>query len=166
MLPKNTNPERHQTLRTLARRGYYQEWLDSQVSDALIAANEILALEGDAVYERLLAFHHSDRRNDGRLTEREMNRYEQLTDGGWWFGTVSVRTGELTGYGCFKPDNPRENPENGKPIKYESPLGAKPELLAFNIPQEIWLQISERYLIPIGDYTNFYQMEKISLVMP
>jgi hypothetical protein len=47
--------DRPQTLHQLAQRGYYQEWLDSQVSDALITANEILALEGDAVYERLLA---------------------------------------------------------------------------------------------------------------
>ena len=134
-----------------------KEWLDSKVAQSLIQANELLSIAGESIYEYLLNFANPERRNDGRLSDKELRRYEHCTDGGWWFGSVSVRTGEPTDYGCFKPDNPRENPEDGKPIKYESPLGSKPQLLAFKIPPEIWQKVSERYLVPIGYYTNFYQ---------
>ena len=136
---------------------HYQEWLHSCVDKELIEANEIFSLDGDNVYEYLLAFHEAQRRNDGRLTNAELARHDHCRDGGYWFGSVDVRTGEDSDYGCFKPDNPRENPENGKTIKYESPLGSTPQLFAFHVPPSIWKKISERYLVPIGVYTNIYK---------
>ena len=136
---------------------HYQEWLNSSVDKELIEANEIFSLDGDNVYEYLLAFHEAQRRNDGRLTNAELARHDHCRDGGYWFGSVDVRTGEDSDYGCFKPDNPRENPENGKPIKYESPLGSTPQLFAFHVPPSIWKKISDRYCVPIGVYTNIYK---------
>lgn len=135
---------------------HYQEWLSSCVDGELIQVNEIRSVEGDDVYDYLLGLYDAKRRNDGRLTNSEMRRYDHCREGGWWFGSVSVRDGQTNLYGCFKPDNPRENPENGKPIKYEAPKGSKPQLLAFEISPKIWQKISDRYGVPIGIYTNFY----------
>ncbi len=135
---------------------HYQEWLSSCVDGELIQANNIRSVEGDGVYDYLLGCTEADRRNDGRLTNQELKRYDHCRDGGWWFYSVSVRDGSTTEYGCFKPDNPRENAENGQPIKYEAPKGSKPQLLAFEITPKIWKMISDRYRVPIGLYTNFY----------
>ena len=135
---------------------HYQEWLSSCVDGELIQANNIRSVEGDGVYDYLLGCTEADRRNDGRLTNQELKRYDHCRDGGWWFYSVSVRDGSTTEYGCFKPDHPRENSENGQLIKYEAPKGSKPEILAFEITPKIWKKISDRYGVPIGVYVNFY----------
>lgn len=153
----NTTPRTKTENQYRLKQNHYQEWLDSSVAESLIQANDLFSLEGDEVYEYLLAFHEAERLNNGRLSTSELSRYDHCRDGGWWFTSVDIKTGEPTEYGCFKPDNPRENPENGKPIKYEAPLGSKPQLLALKIPPPIWQKISERYFVPIGIYTNFYQ---------
>ncbi len=153
----NTTPSIPTTDGYRLNPSHYQEWLNSSVDKDLIEANEIFSIDGDKVYDYLLAFHEAQRRNDGRLSNADLARHDHCRDGGWWFGSVNVRTGEHTSYGCFKPDNPRENPENGKTIKYEAPLGSTPQLFAFHVPPSIWKKISERYLVPIGVYTNIYK---------
>ena len=48
---------------------HYQEWLNSSVDKDLIEVNEIFSLDGDNVYDYLLAFHEAQRRNmDDSLT--------------------------------------------------------------------------------------------------
>ncbi|MGK7887443.1 MAG: hypothetical protein AB4057_22795, partial [Crocosphaera sp.] len=42
---------------------HYQEWLNSSVDKELIEANSIFSIDGDNVYEYLLAFHEAQRRN-------------------------------------------------------------------------------------------------------
>ena len=132
------------------------EWLESQVDPLLIESNPIESITGNEVYERLLAFSNLERRNDLRLTDKELDRYEQVAEGGWWFSSYDPLTGKKNGFGCFKPDNPRWI--DGKPLKYESPLNSTPKLLLFeHIPVELWQRIADRCLVPIGEYENFYQ---------
>lgn len=134
---------------------HYDEWKNSCVNDVLL--NNVRSLAGDGVYEYLLSFSEAERRNDGRLTEKFLRQYAHCTDGGWWFASVSVRTGQANDYGCFKPDNPRESGENGKLIKYETPLNAGSQLFAFDVTKPIWDKISDHCGVDKGRSAHFYQ---------
>jgi hypothetical protein len=67
---------------------HYQEWKDSCVDEGIINLN-VRSLDKTTPYEDLLyGLNTSERRNDGRLRDKWMNRYSHLWDGGWWCGTV------------------------------------------------------------------------------
>ena len=61
-----------------------QEWLNSCVDEALIRLN-VISLSGYQPYEYLCyGLPNSERRNDGRLRDKWLQRYSHTEEGGWW----------------------------------------------------------------------------------
>ena len=78
-----------------------QEWLDSSVSQSIIDLN-VLSLKDFEPYDRILyGIEDSDRRNDGRIRDRLLNRYQHLEEGGWWVSGKDILTGEDSQWGQF-----------------------------------------------------------------
>lgn len=124
------------------------EWQKSVICKELIELN-LKSIEGNAVYEAMFSFSEPDRRNDGRLRDKDLKRYEVPALGGWIVYTINVLTGEKSLFFQFKPDEPYcyTDPESGKEkiIKYESPKGSKASenILALAIDEKTWQKIGE-----------------------
>nr|MDJ0728215.1 DUF3854 domain-containing protein [Prochloraceae cyanobacterium] len=95
-------------------------------------------------------------RNDGRLTDKWLDRYRHCETGGWWCSGVDIVTGAESDWGQFKPDSPRTYQEKKgfgqtktKTIKYESPPKAKTEIYALRITLEIWQEIAQLNNVPM-----------------
>ena len=128
-----------------------KEWERSAIAPEIIEANLHSVEpfiptpydEGDELPEALYLLNleaditNADRRNDGRLTDKEMRRFygKHLTDGGWWSQGFDLITGERSLFGCYKPDSPRWDYEKGKPIKYEHPKGMSSGVFVPAIPK-------------------------------
>ncbi|MGK7941687.1 MAG: plasmid replication protein, CyRepA1 family [Crocosphaera sp.] len=123
---------------------YQQEWLNSCVDEKLIELN-VRALEGTAPSEYLLYSDELSRRNDGRLSNTILKRYQHTEQGGWWCSGVDVITGENDLWGCFKPQQPRLSYQQGKPIKYEHPPQTPTGIFALKVPLHLWSTIAQQY---------------------
>jgi P4 family phage/plasmid primase-like protien len=125
------------------------EWQKSGISDELIEIN-LISIQGNAVYEAVFDFTEPDRRNDGRLRDKDLKRYEDPAKGGWIFYTIDVATGQKSDFFQFKPDEPHHyiEKDSGKEkiIKYETPKGARAseQVLALKITEQTWQKIGER----------------------
>ncbi|MGK7947503.1 MAG: plasmid replication protein, CyRepA1 family [Xenococcaceae cyanobacterium] len=124
------------------------EWKASCVDEELTRLN-VLPLNGSCPSEYLLYSDAIPRRNDGRISEGFLQRYEHTTEGGWWCSGIDVLTGEEDTWGCFKPDIPRLSQNQGKAIKYEHPPKAPTSLFALKVPLHLWEKIANRYGISI-----------------
>ncbi|MDJ0902588.1 MAG: DUF3854 domain-containing protein [Xenococcus sp. MO_188.B8] len=124
------------------------EWLESSVDEQLTTLN-LISLSGFTTYEYLLyGLPDSERRNDGRLRDKWLNRYSTLEDGGWWSsGLDPLNNWSKMQWGRFKPDNPRIIGSKSKPIKYESPPKVANRVTYFDVPQHIWDKVAKRYSI-------------------
>ncbi|GFE69073.1 plasmid replication protein, CyRepA1 family [Chroococcus sp. FPU101] len=120
---------------------HFQEWVDSAIAPELISLN-LKSLTGTQGYDELLYSDQLPRRNTGRLSDNYLKRYEHLEEGGWYCGTINPITGSESLWGCFKPDKPRINSENGKPIKYEHPPKVPTEAFFLRVTWEIGLKIA------------------------
>ncbi|MDJ0657966.1 MAG: DUF3854 domain-containing protein [Crocosphaera sp.] len=125
---------------------HQQEWLNSCVDEQLIELN-VTALEGVYPSEHLLYSDELPRRNDGRLTNNILKRYEHTEQGGWWCSGVDVMTGDRDLWGCFKPQQPRLSYGQGKLIKYEHPPQTATGIFALRVPLHLWLTIAQQYQI-------------------
>ncbi len=125
---------------------HIQEWLASCVDEKIISLN-VKFLSGYSPHEYLLyGLPDSDRRNDGRLRDKWLNRYAPLEDGGWWVsGLDPLNNWQPMMWGRFKPDNPRIIGSKNKPIKYESPPKVANRVTYFDIPPHIWDKVAKRY---------------------
>ena len=125
---------------------HLEEWKKSCVDEKLTFLN-LISLIGFTVYEYLLyGLPDSERRNDGRLRDKWLNRYAHLPDGGWWVSGLDPLNNWLPmEWGRFKPDNPRLCGKKNKPIKYESPPKVANRVTYFNLPAHIWDKIAARY---------------------
>ena len=66
------------------------EWRASAVNDDITKLN-VIYLSGTDPYEYLLfALPRCERRNDGRLRDKWLNRYEHCDRGGWWCSGIDV----------------------------------------------------------------------------
>ena len=63
--------------------GHEQEWLNSCVDRQLIELN-VKTLKGTSSSEYLLYSDELTRRNNGRLSNSILKRYEHVEEGGWW----------------------------------------------------------------------------------
>jgi hypothetical protein len=101
---------------------HLQEWLNSCVDEEIIALN-VRSLSGTTPYEYLLYSPKISRRNDGRLRDRDLKKYQHIELGGWWCSGVDpLNNYVLMMWGCFKPDHPRRDRQKiHKLIKYEHP---------------------------------------------
>jgi len=123
---------------------HLQEWAASAVDPQLTRLN-VLELNGDRAYDFLLYGDDLPRRNDGRLRAGLLERYAHLEQGGWWCSGIDLLSGEADVWGCFKPQQPRLNPDSGKVIKYEHPPKVATGLFALRVTLPIWQRIADRY---------------------
>ena len=125
---------------------HLEEWKKSCVDEKLTFLN-LISLVGFTVYEYLLyGLPNSERRNDGRLRDKWLNRYAHLPDGGWWVsGLDPFNNWQPMEWGRFKPDNPRLCGKKNKSIKYESPPKVANRVTYFNLPAHLWDRVAARY---------------------
>ena len=122
------------------------EWNQSSVDPSLTTLN-ISSLSGLTTHEYLLyALPDKDRRNDGRLRDKFLKRYQHLEHGGWYIAGLDPDTNwvDVMVWGRYKPDQPRTG-SNGKLVKYESPPKTPNRVTYFRIPLHIWNRIAARY---------------------
>ena len=122
------------------------EWRTSSVDEQLTTLN-LISLSGFTTYDYLLyGLPDTERRNDGRLRDKWLNRYAPLEDGGWWVSGLDPLNNWLPmQWGRYKPDNPRIIGSKSKPIKYESPPKVGNRVTYFDVPQHIWDKVAKRY---------------------
>ena len=125
---------------------HFTEWRDSSVDRHLTTLN-ISSLSGLTTHDYLLyALPDKDRRNDGRLRDKFLKRYQHLEHGGWYIAGLDPDTNwvSVMVWGRAKPDQPRTG-SNGKLVKYESPPKTPNRVTYFRIPLHIWNQVASRY---------------------
>ncbi|MEM8779240.1 MAG: plasmid replication protein, CyRepA1 family [Cyanobacteria bacterium P01_G01_bin.49] len=123
-----------------------QEWLNSCVDEQLINLN-VTALQGTSPSDYLLYSETLPRRNDGRINDTLLKRYEHTEQGGWWCSGIDVMTGKNDLWGCFKPNQPRLSYDDHRPIKYEHPPQTPTGIFALKVPLHLWEQLAQRYQI-------------------
>jgi hypothetical protein len=122
------------------------EWSDSSVDHKLTTLN-LISLSGLTTYDYLLyALPQKDRRNDGRLRDKFLQRYQHLEHGGWYIAGLDPDTNwiDVMAWGRLKPDCPRTD-SNGKTVKYESPPKTPNRVTYFRVPLHLWNQVAARY---------------------
>ncbi|MEY4517471.1 MAG: hypothetical protein RLZZ499_70 [Cyanobacteriota bacterium] len=123
------------------------EWQNSSVDEQLTTLN-LISLSGFVTYDYLLyGLDSKERRNDGRLRDKWLNRYAAIAEGdSWWVsGLDPLNNWQKMIWGRLKPDNPRIINSKNKPIKYESPPHVANRVTYFDIPQHIWDKVAQRY---------------------
>ena len=123
---------------------HQQEWLNSCVDEQVIELN-VTTLEGMSPCEHLLYSDELPRRNDGRLSNHILQRYQHTELGGWWCSGIDVMSGEDDLWGCFKPKQPRLSYDRGKPIKYEHPPQTPTGIFALRVPLHLWATIAQQH---------------------
>jgi hypothetical protein len=123
---------------------HFQEWCSSTVDPDIIRLN-VFSLESTDPLEYLLyALPPSERRNDGRLRDKWLTKYAHTESGGWWCSGIDILTLKPSEWGCFKPNQPRQN-QKDKPIKYEHPPKTDTEIFALRLSDRVWDKIARRY---------------------
>ncbi|NJK57596.1 MAG: DUF3854 domain-containing protein [Pleurocapsa sp. SU_5_0] len=126
------------------------EWRDSSVDEKLTTLN-ITSLSGLTTYDYLLyALPDKDRRNDGRLRDKLLRRYQHLEHGCWYIAGLDPESNwiDVMVWGRAKPDAPRFD-SSGKIIKYESPPKTPNRVTYFRVPIHLWYQVASRYGIKL-----------------
>ena len=130
-----------------------QEWRESCVSDAIIAANVIYA-EGDEAVDLLtqqaiegMGGHAAQYATGPVINLRK--RYKNAEAGGWWVsGLDPLNNWQRMDWGQLKPVEPRENSKKpGEFIKYEPPAGV-PTRAIFLDGEVNWQQTQADILAP------------------
>ena len=125
---------------------HLDEWNQSSVDPKLTTLN-VTSLSGLTTYDYLLyALPDKDRRNDGRLRDKFLKRYQHLEHGGWYIAGLDPDTNwiDVMAWGRLKPDAPRTG-SNGKLVKYESPPKTPNRVTYFRVPLHLWNQVAARY---------------------
>ena len=129
---------------------YLLEWKASSVDEKLTNLN-VVSLQGTSPAEYLLYSNSIPRRNDGRISERFLQRYAHTDAGGWWCSGIDVLSGEEDIWGCFKPEQPRIAGDCHKLIKYEHPPKTSTGLFALKVPHHLWQKIAENAGVKITE---------------
>lgn len=127
---------------------YLREWGQSGVIEELTQLN-VIALDSYRPLEYLLYADGLPRRNDGRLSDRILQRYDHLLAGGWWCSGVDLLTGKEDTWGCFKPIEPRFTSDQRKVIKYEHPPQVPTGIFALRVSLSVWEKIAQRHGLSI-----------------
>ncbi|MTJ23073.1 DUF3854 domain-containing protein, partial [Dolichospermum sp. UHCC 0352] len=148
---------------------HYQELLNSGIDPGIIALN-FQSLDGNITHEYLLS-DALEKLGDGKQTPhssqyttsevaRIFKMYNHTLAGGWWCAGVDpLNNYAPMEWGCFKPDFPRLdfNKKDNKPVKYEHPYKCSNRAFFLRVPKGIWQMMSDRYGVPIGDYTECWE---------
>ncbi|QSV53618.1 MAG: DUF3854 domain-containing protein [Dolichospermum sp. UKL201] len=109
------------------------------------------SLQGISAYEYLLISDKLPRTNTGMIKNAWLQRYTHVTEGGWWCsGLDPLNNWHKMEWGCFKPNQPRQN-QKGKPIKYEHPPSTPTRIFCLRISLQIWQQVGQRYNLAIPE---------------
>ncbi|WP_066426198.1 plasmid replication protein, CyRepA1 family [Anabaena sp. 4-3] len=128
---------------------HLEELIKSSGIDLALTQLNFKTLTGVAALECLLISEHLPRTNTGMVKTGWLQRYSHAGAGGWWCsGLDPLNNWEAMEWGCFKPNQPRQN-QNGKPIKYEHPPSTPTRLFCLRVTLGIWEKISQRYNIAI-----------------
>ncbi|MHC5917339.1 MAG: plasmid replication protein, CyRepA1 family, partial [Nostoc sp.] len=139
-------------IETDSQAKHLTEWLGSGVDEEIFHLNA-RSLHGTTPYEYLLYSPKISRRNDGRLRDRDLKKYQHIELGGWWCSGVDpLNEYALMMWGCFKPDHPRRDRQKiHKFIKYEHPFREETRAFFLLVPNRIWVKVSNRSGIPITE---------------
>ncbi|BAY77466.1 hypothetical protein NIES25_39280 [Nostoc linckia NIES-25] len=156
---------------------HLEELVKSSGIDLHLVQLNFQSLQGVAAYEYLLISELLPRTNTGMVKSTWLQRYAHITEGGWWCsGLDPLNNWQMMEWGCFKPNQPRQN-NKGKSIKYEHPPSTPTRVFCLRVTLQIWQQVAGRYNLPMpdnitinpdGEARGFWQwvMEKnISLII-
>ncbi len=59
-------------------------------------------------------------------------------------GLDPLNNWQMMEWGCFKPNQPRQN-QNGKSIKYEHPPSTPTRVFCLRVTLQVWQQVAGRY---------------------
>ncbi len=129
-----------------------QKELAASGIDSHLAEEEILTPEGDRCLDSFFfALPPDERRNDGRLLEKWMKKYELIyKHGGMSFHGVDPLTGERTECISFKPNVPI-SPDR----KYENPPGAEVQAFYPGMTYELWKVTADRFKVALPQGFTF-----------
>jgi Domain of unknown function (DUF3854) len=109
-------------------------------------------VRGQEVYELLLSEAKGNKgawADQGIVTapvKRLLDRYECLTEGGWWVSGVDpLNNWEPMAWGQFKGDRPRMDGQTGKPLKYNAPEGTPTRIFAPRLTYLNSAKVANRY---------------------
>ncbi|MEY3401165.1 MAG: hypothetical protein RLZZ86_780, partial [Cyanobacteriota bacterium] len=109
------------------------------------------SLQSTNAYEYLLISDKLPRTNTGMIKSAWLQRYTHITEGGWWCsGLDPLNNWHKMEWGCFKPNQPRQN-QKGKSIKYEHPPSTATRIFCLRISLEIWQQVGQLYNLEIPE---------------
>ena len=109
------------------------------------------SLQGISAYEYLLISDQLPRTNTGMIRNAWLQRYYHVTAGGWWCsGLDPLNNWHNMEWGCFKPNQPRQN-QKGKSIKYEHPPSTPTRIFCLRIPLQIWQEVGQRYNLSLPE---------------
>jgi len=118
--------------------------------DITLASLNFRTLSGTDAYEYLLISECIRRTNTGMVSTGWLRRYTHVKHGGWWCAGLDPQNNwQLMEWGCFKPNNPRQ--DQGKSIKYEHPPSTPTRVFCLKVPLFIWRQVSERYNVTMPE---------------
>ena len=109
------------------------------------------SLQGISAYEYLLISDQLPRTNTGMIRNAWLQRYYHVTAGGWWCsGLDPLNNWHNMEWGCFKPNQPRQN-QKGKSIKYEHPPSTPTRIFCLRISLQIWQEVGQRYNLSLPE---------------
>jgi hypothetical protein len=109
------------------------------------------SLQGISAYEYLLISDQLPRTNTGMIRNAWLQRYHHVTAGGWWCsGLDPLNNWHNMEWGCFKPNQPRQN-QKGKSIKYEHPPSTPTRIFCLRISLQIWQEVGQRYNLSLPE---------------
>ncbi|MEH1799514.1 MAG: plasmid replication protein, CyRepA1 family [Nostoc sp.] len=145
---------------------HLEELVKSSGIDLHLVHLNFRSLQGVTAYEYLLISELLPRTNTGMVKSSWLQRYAHITEGGWWCsGLDPLNNWQMMEWGCFKPNQPRQN-HNGKSIKYEHPPSTPTRVFCLRVTLQVWQQVAGRYnlvmpenitITPDGEAGGFWQ---------
>ncbi|MBW4612682.1 MAG: DUF3854 domain-containing protein [Desmonostoc vinosum HA7617-LM4] len=128
---------------------HLEELVKSSGIDLHLTQLNFTTLQGVNVYEYLLISELLPRTNTGMVKSGWLQRYNHITAGGWWCsGLDPLNNWQMMEWGCFKPNQPRQN-QKGKSIKYEHPPSTPTRVFCLRVSLPVWEQVAQRYNLPL-----------------
>lgn len=133
---------------------HLDELVNGSGIDLHIASLNFSSLQDGNAYDYLLISEQLPRTNTGMVRANWLQRYAHVESGGWWCsGLDPLRDWDGMEWGCFKPNQPRQN-EKGKTIKYEHPPSTPTRIFCLRTTQEIWRRVGQRYNVNLPENLN------------
>ncbi|MCC5599311.1 plasmid replication protein, CyRepA1 family [Nostoc favosum] len=130
---------------------HLEELVKSSGIDLHLVQLNFRSLQGVTAYEYLLISELLPRTNTGMVKAGWLQRYAHITEGGWWCsGLDPLNNWQMMEWGCFKPNQPRQN-HNGKSIKYEHPPSTPTRVFCLRVTLQVWQQVAGRYNLVMPD---------------